>query len=190
MVKPVKMEKGYIEAFKVAREKIRFLYPVQKVLKTFYFGKNYLIKLPEVEFINADELNDREKILILHYLSSPIPEENYDTSFISFKEIKTGNIYFPSIFSRVHNPLIQKFSNSPEKFMEKALSLQATPTPMEKYSVKFHIFPEIHVIINFYPEDEEFPSDAKVLFSSITEKIFNIEDIVIMCEEIVEKLIK
>lgn len=188
MVKTI-MKKGYIKAFEIAREKIKSLYANQEVLKVSYLGKNYIIKLPEVEFINGEELNDREKILILHYLSS-IPDRNYDSEFISFKEIKTGNIYYPSIFSRVHNPLIQKFSNSPEKFMEKAISLQAIPISTEKYSVKFHVFPEIHVIITFYPEDEEFPPDVNFLFNSITEKFFNIEDIVIMCEEIVEKLIK
>lgn len=200
------MGKMYQDALKIAVDKLKKIHPEELVRKSGikwdkdkqifsipYFNKTCSIKYPEIKFINEEELNDKEKILILHYLigssaefqKSKIKEE---TKLISFKEIETGEIYFPSIETRVYKPIIEKFGNEPEEFLTKSIKIGGEISDFSKFSVKFQIFPEVSTVFVLYPSDEEFPSSCQVLFNSEIREIFEIEDIVIMCEEIVEKL--
>ncbi|MCL5408654.1 MAG: DUF3786 domain-containing protein [Candidatus Omnitrophica bacterium] len=188
-----------MNAFEVALKKLKESSPgqiainiggtwdkVKNILTVFYLDTFYSIQYPEIKFLD-ETLKNREKILILHYL---IGAKKYikENGFIGFKDIPSGEMYYPALHSRIYKPLIKKFGDHPLNFMEKAKKLNGKPFDISEFSVRFSVFPKIHLIFILYPADEEFSADAKVLFDASISEIFDIENIVVMCEEIVIKL--
>lgn len=149
-----------------------------------YLTRDYIFDVKKEKFI-PDDLSDKEKILALHYL---ISSNNFkiNNELITFKELPTGNIYFPSIRARVHQPLIEKFGKVPQEFIKKAVSINGEI--IGETSIKFNVFPEVFYIFELIPEDEEFPAEVKIFFNKTTVNIFQIEDIVIISEEITNHL--
>lgn len=193
--------KGYQEAYRRSREKLQALPPQQvaertggcwdekeKILVVSYLKRPCLIQYPEISFRNGESLTVKEKILILHYLvnSREIPEAG---TLIGPKEIETGSIYYPSVISRVYRPTVEKFGKTPNEFLKKALELNAEKSDFSEYAVKFTVFPKVKLLFVLHPEDAEFPADCQVLFDANINQLLETEDIVVMCEEITERLI-
>lgn len=199
------MEKGYEEAVYLTVKKLKESNPSEIVercgaewvaeegiIKIKYLNKTYLIKYPEIKILNGDALTEKEKILILHYLSSS-PDLSYEKTeqkYISFKEIKTGNIYFPSFENRVIKPLVLMYGERPELFIKKSIDTGGERTDFSDYSVIFRVFPRVEVIFILYPADEEFPAGVSVLFNPSITDYLDIEDTAILSEEIVNKIIQ
>lgn len=198
------MEKGYNKALLVAVEKIKQTAPERieencgaewfsedNIIKIRYFNKTYSVKYPEIKFLNGQNLSEKEKILILHYLASPGNSHHSETcrQYISFREIKTGTIYFPSFEDRVIKPLIATYGGNPELFIQKSLVIGGSKSSFSKYSIIFRIFPKVEVMFALYPADEELPAGASVLFNPSITDFLDIEDIAIVCEESVNKFL-
>lgn len=192
------MAKGYDDALKKSAEKLRRIPPEQTaencgaewlqeegILKINYLDETCSIKYPEIEFLDGQSLTDKEKVLILHYLSSsPAAVRSTGETYIGFREIKTGNIYFPSFEDRVIKPLVSEYGKTPESFVQKALAAGGQKSVFSVYSVIFRLFPMISVVFVLYPADEELPAGAAVLFHPSITGFLDIEDIAIACEEI------
>ncbi|MCM8825600.1 MAG: DUF3786 domain-containing protein [Candidatus Omnitrophica bacterium] len=160
----------------------------KKVIVVPYLNLYCNISIPDFSFLEPF-INTKEKILILHYLIRSNNSIAETGSLISFSELQAGNIYKPSIESRVYRPLLDKFGSSGEKFLKKAFSLGAEKIELSEFSVKIKVFPKVWIYVVLYLEDEEFPASCQILFDSSIIKIFETEDIVVMCEEITERLI-
>ncbi len=163
-----------------------FLDKEKNVLTISYLGIPYHIQYPEINFLDAQLLKEREKILILHYLAQS-GKHVKEKGFIGFTDIPSGKMYYSHITLRLYKPLIIKFGNSPEEFIQKSKQFNGHISDVSEFSIKFSVFPKISVVFIIYPEDEEFPADAKIIFNSEAE-IFDIENIVAMCAELVIKL--
>jgi len=159
----------------------------EETLVVPYLGRQYHIKASDFSFKEAD-INTREKILIFHYLarSKNISETE---NLISFSELEAGNIYKPSIEARVYRVLTDKFGSHVEDFLRKARLLGGQETHLGKFSVKIQVFPKICVYFIFYPADDEFPASCQILFDSSIKQLLETEDVVVMCEEITERLV-
>lgn len=178
------MKKGFLQAFKESLGLLK--QKNQTVFDLIYWNKNYILNIAEGKFI-PDDLNEREKILILHYLNS-LPAVK-DERLITFKELPTGNIYFSSIYSRVYQPVIEKYGKYPEEFIVKCVKMGGKK--IKENTIEFNIFPEVKYLFELIPEDEEFPAELKVFFNRTTLNIFKqIEDVVIIAEEITEKIVE
>lgn len=160
----------------------------QNMLIVPYLNTECFLKLPDFSFVQDENLKTKEKVLILHYLAQS-KNIHEDGILISFSELEAGNIYKPSIESRIYKPLTDRFRLSGETFLKNASSLGATKTQHSKYSVRLNVFPKVSIYIIFYPEDDEFPASCQMLFDSSIKNILDTEDIVVICEEITEKLI-
>ncbi|MCM8767162.1 MAG: DUF3786 domain-containing protein [Candidatus Omnitrophica bacterium] len=157
----------------------------KRQVKIIYFGKEIEIDLNSKNF--KPELETKEKILILHYLLRKKTEQDFlNDEIISFKELNEGPFYFPSIYSRVYLPLIERYSENPEKFVEKGISIGGQK--ISNFKIKFEIFPEIYYILELIPQDDEFPADIKIFFNKKASEIFEIEDLAIIGELIVSKM--
>lgn len=178
------MEKAFVEALKKGWENISHLSKEGKIEIT-YFGEKIEVDLNSKNFY--PEIEPMEKILILHYLSKKTSNEKND-EFISFKDLKEGTFYYPSIYSRIYSPIIEKFGKSPELFVEKGI--KAGGIKISDFTLKFTIFPDVYFILELIPEDEEFLASLKILFNKKSSEIFEIEDLTIIGEIIVSKLLK
>lgn len=191
------MEKSFIEVFDKSFEKVIKIVEEQNLKKEVelkdnkifvsYFKNRVEIDLTKRKFY--PELEDREKILILHYVCGKykINEENEGDEIITFKNLPEGSFYFPSIYSRIYQPLIEKYKENSDKFFEKMVEIGREK--ITDYSVKIKIFPDVFFIFEIIPEDDEFPADLRVFFNKISSEIFEIEDLTIIGEIIVSKIL-
>lgn len=166
------------EAFKKAKEKIK-----EERVYVEYFGEKILIDLNSKKFL--PDLKNVEKILILHYITGKSDQTSEE--MITFKELPEGSFYFPSIYSRIYLPIIEKYGENVKGFLEKGV--EKGGERVSEFSIKFKIFPEVFYIFEIIPPDDEFPADLKVFFNKTASKIFPIEDLVIIGEIIISKFL-
>ncbi len=156
------------------------------VLTISYLTHGCKITLPDLIFRDDQWLTEKEKVLICHYLldSRGLPS----TSLVSFKEMEAGNFYFPSFQNRVINPLLEWFGGKPEMFLPATEKIGGKRFEDAPLGVVIPAFPKVSVYFLLYPADEEFPPELKVLFSGSIKKYLDTEDAVVLCEEIVARL--
>ena len=122
-------EYGYELAYKLAREELAKISDIeqqchksgaqyqvidsQKVIFIKYLNQSYRITFPDVEISLMDseeEVPLRDKILILHYLTSA-KGTSLTNKLITYKELPEGIIYFPTFSKRTIEPLLAHFGN-------------------------------------------------------------------------------
>ncbi|MCS7179742.1 MAG: DUF3786 domain-containing protein [bacterium] len=178
------MEKAFISALNEGWENLLRNIKEEKI-DVLYFGQKIELDLNSKKFI--PEIEDRDKIIILHYLLGKMNSDIIkDDEFITFKELPEGTFYYPSIYSRIYLPLIEKYKKNPDIFIEKGISKGGEKT--SNFSIRFKVFPDVHYIIELIPEDDEFPADIRVFFNKKSSEIFEIEDLAIIGEIIVSKM--
>ena len=158
-----------------------------------YLGREVWLSLPGGTMITpggGGPLSLREEILILHYLekASGIPPTG---NWISFAEISGGTFYHPVFLQRCKAPLVRHLGGEPQWL----LSLAAEEVGGESLAlgdagVKIPIFPRVALGMILWRGDAEFPPDGNVLFDSSITGYLPVEDIVILAETVVWKLIK
>jgi hypothetical protein len=158
-----------------------------------YLGREVWLSLPagSMEFPGGGgPLSLREEILILHYLekaSGILPTGNW----ISFAEIPGGTFYHPVFLQRSKGPLVKFFGEDPRKLLALAAEeVRGEPWDMGDTGVKIDAFPRVSLGLVLWKGDEEFSPEGNVLFDSSVTGYLPVEDIVILAETVVWKLIK
>ena len=195
------------EAFKLAVEefkKIDLKSTLEKsgaILKTIdsretialtYLNQEYFIFLPEVEITysgSKKEVSLREKIIILHYLNKSKGTQ-LSGKWIDFRDVPEGNNYYSVFEGRVYKPFLRAFGERPHLFLESAQSLKGKRADFADFSVIIPVFPKVSVSLLIYKGDEEFPPAGKALFDFNIKDYLPTEDVVIVCEDLVKKLIR
>ena len=165
----------------------------QKRIALRYLGREVFLSFPgeRIETSNGrDPVSLREEILILHYLEkargNPLTGK-----WISFAEIPGGTFYHPVFLKRCKAPLVKFFGESPEGLLSAAVDeVRGEPWSMGDVGVKIQAFPFVALGLVLWKGDTEFPPDGNVLFDSSITGYLPAEDIVILAETVVWKLIK
>ncbi len=131
----------------------------------------------------------REEILILHYLETargtPLSKE-----WISFGSIPAGAFYNPVFQKRCKAPLVRFFGENPDDLRSVAVALNAEPVALGDGAVKIPALPMIPIALVLWQGDKDFPPEGNVLFDSSVTDYLPVEDMVILVETVVWKLIK
>ena len=157
-----------------------------------YLGHFYRIVLPEGEVsstINEEPATMRDKILILHYFitttgSSPT------NRLVTFRELPAGRNYFPTFIKRVINPITERFGSFPEELITAAENLDGSRNTYGDISVTIQAFPRMAVTLVLWRGDKDFPPQGNILFDANVSDYLPLEDITILCETIVWKLVR
>lgn len=165
----------------------------QKRIGLHYLGRDLFLSFPQgtIEAKNGGgPVPLREEILIFHYLEkargTPLTGK-----WISFAEIPGGTFYYPVFLQRCKAPLVKYFKENPEGLLSAAAAeFKAEPWSMGDVGVKIQAFPFVTVGLVLWKGDAEFPPDGNVLFDSSITGTLPVEDIVILAETVVWKLIK
>ena len=162
------------------------------IIQLPFFQDICQITIPDFEFSllrSQDQLNLTNQILILHYLNGvkdiPSAGEN-----ISFKEVPSGEFYYPAFARRSIDPLLQTFGQKLQAFKLVAKSLGGEAVAMGDFGIRIQIFPKVPVVLVFWLGDEDFPPDLNVLFDATIEKFFSTEDIAVIGQELMIRMIK
>jgi hypothetical protein len=158
-----------------------------------YLGREICLSFPggTMEPRNGgDPLSLREEILIFHYLegATGIPASG---EWTSFSEIPGGTFYNPVFLQRCKAPLVKHFGEDPQKLIAVAAEeVRGETFPLGDTGVKVPAFPRVNLGLVLWKGDEEFPPEGNVLFDSSVTGYLPVEDIVILAETVVWKLIK
>jgi hypothetical protein len=157
-----------------------------------YLGREVWLSLPEgiLETPGGGSISLREEILILHYLekASGIPLTG---NWVSFAEIPGGAFYHPVFLQRSKAPLVKFFGEDPQRFLGLASEeAGGEPWEMGDTGVKIQAFPRVALGMVLWKGDAEFPPEGNVLFDSSITDYLPAEDIVILAETVVWRLIK
>ena len=157
-----------------------------------YFHTTCQITIPRLKFFltkNRESINLSNQILILHYLNGvkDIPCEN---KLISFKEIPSGEFYYPAFARRSIEPLLKTFSKNFQAFKSIAEGLGGKPVATGDAGIKISVFPRVPITLVLWFADSEFPPDLQILFDASITEFLSTEDIAVLSQEVMIRMIK
>ena len=164
----------------------------QQVIIIEYLNQSYQITLPDIEISLMDseeEVPIRDKILILHYLTSAKGTPTSNKS-IAYKELPEGSNYFPTFYKRAIKPLIDHFGKQPHLLVDAAGKLGGYKVDYGDVAVTINAFSRVPITLVLWQGDEEFPPEGSILFDATVSDYISTEDINVLCEIIAWKLVK
>ena len=157
-----------------------------------YLGRELLLSFPQgtIGARNGQgPIPLREEILILHYLekASGAPLAG---RWVSFFEVPGGAFYHSVFLMRCKSPLIKFFGEEPQKLLSVAEEVQGEPLDLGDVGIKIQAFPHVPLGLVLWRGDAEFPAEGSVLFDASVSEYLPVEDMVILAETVVWKLVK
>jgi len=198
-------ERGFELSYKFACEKLakirdieeqcrksgaRYLGPHEIVIN--YLNQPYHIMLPDGSILLEDggiEAPLRDKILILHYFTGAkgTPATG---KLIAYKQLPGGVSYFPAFSHRAIGPLVKNFGKSSELLIKAAAKLGGCETEYGDISVNVNAFARVPITLVLWKGDEEIAPNGNILFDANISDYLSTEDVTVLCETIIWKLIK
>lgn len=198
-------ERGFKLSYKFAREQLtkigdiekqcrrsgaRYLEPNGIVIN--YLNQTYRIMLPDGKILLEDsniEAPLRDKILILHYFTGA--KGTAPTGkLIAFKQLSGGVSYFPAFSQRAINPFVKHFGQKPELLIDISAKLGGYNSNQGDVSVTIDAFNHVPITFALWRGDEEFSPSGAILFDANISDYLSTEDVTVLCETIVWKLVK
>ena len=164
----------------------------QKAIAIKYLGRSYVITLPDVVLSlkdSTEEIPLRERALVLHYFISAkgTPLTN---KLINFRELPEGTVYYPTFLKRAVNPLINNFGQEPQLLMEAGKKLGGYQAEHGDIALTINAFSRVPITFILWRGDEEFAPQGNVLFDANIPDYLSTEDITVLCETIIWKLVR
>lgn len=162
------------------------------ILKIPFLNRVYQFSLPECEFTDcsgsAQEIPLQEQVLLLHYLQAETIPPPSDT-LIAYREIPGAAFYFSAFVKRAIDPLKKVFGDNLQKLEQAALKLNGQKIPAGDAGFHFLVLPKLPLQIILWEGDDEFPSEANVLFDENIGDYLSPEDAAWLAGMLVYRLI-
>jgi hypothetical protein len=198
-------EHGYELSYKLAREQLakssdiqeqcrksgaQYVEPNEIVIN--YLNQPYHITLPDAEISLEDskmEVPLKDKILILHYFTEAkgTPATG---KLITYKQLPGGVSYFPAFSQRAIAPLVNHFGKDPELLIKSAAKLGDCGADYGDVSVNVNAFDHVPITLVLWRGDEELAPNGNILFDANISDYLSTEDITVLSEAIIWKLVK
>jgi hypothetical protein len=131
----------------------------------------------------------RDKILILHYFTRA--KGTVATGkLIAFKQLSGGVSYFPAFSQRAIDPLARNFGSNPELLRKAAAKLGGREAGYGDASVTINAFDHVPVTLVLWRGDEDVAPNGNILFDANVSDYLPTEDVTVVCETIIWKLVK
>ena len=158
-----------------------------------FLDRKYSVHYPEFEFKDINDLNKevpiQEQIILLHYLISAGKIEKKSGKWISYREIPGASFYFEAFVKRAINPLKKRFGDNPATIAEPAGKLFGASIETGDAGYEFYLLPKVPLQLIIWMGDEEFPSEANILFDESIGALLSPEDVAWLSGMLVYRLI-
>lgn len=156
-----------------------------------YLGQGVFLNFPEgaISASSGPPLSLREEIFLLHYLERASGRP-LTGDWISFAEIPGGAFYQPVFAQRCQSALARNFGQEPEGIRSLTGEWEGENLGLGDAGIKLPVLPRLPVGLVLWRGDAEFPAEGKILFDSSVSGYLPLEDIVVMAETVVWKLVK
>lgn len=156
--------------------------PESKTFNIKFINKNLKVKYPsgDIFYANLELFNDiSSEILILRYLVNA-KESNMSNTYITYKEIKGGYVYYPNFKSRTIKDFIYNYAKNLVNFKEKMELYNVEKLDFGDASYKVRFINDIHIVFILWEGDSEFEASGNILFESNINDYFDAEDIAVI----------
>ncbi len=163
-----------------------------KTIELCFLNRPLSITLPDFSFSTETEKEKAslwEQILVLHYLANS-EQAALQNTLINYRRLRDGALYAEAFERRCIEPLLATFGLAPEGLIAAATALGGRAAEFADVAVRIPAFPRLSIICCLWKPDDEFESEATILFDAATEQFLCAEDIAVLCQQIVLKLIK
>ena len=164
----------------------------KKVIILEYLNRSYQVTLPDIEISLKDSEEAvplKDKILILHYLTQAKGTPG-SSKMITYKELPEGANYFPTFFKRTIKPLVDHFGQEPQRLVDAVEKLGGQKADYGDVAGTINAFSRVPITLVLWRGDEEFSPEGNILFDSTISDYLSTEDINVLCEIIVWRLVK
>ncbi len=157
-----------------------------------YLNQSYHIVIPDCKISleeSGAEVPLKDKILILHYFTGAkgTPATG---KFIAYKQLLGGVSYFCAFSQRAIAPLVKNFGKSPELLMKAVTKLGGHKADHGDVSVTVRAFALVPITLVLWRGDEEVPPNGNMLFDANVSDYLSTEDVTVLCETIIWKLVR
>jgi len=156
-----------------------------------FMYENYTIDVTSsaVKLTSTDrDVPLRSKILILHYFLQAI-NSKLTNEHITYRQLPGGLIYYPTFMQRTVKRLTDAFGNKIQDFIAAGLKVGADIGREGDASLVIRAFPRVSVNLVLWQGDNELPPQLNILFDDTISDYLEPEDVTVMCEIIVGRLI-
>jgi hypothetical protein len=122
-------------------------------------------------------------LLVLHYLLCDIPVKK-SGKLISFREFPGGQFYYEPFLSRTVKPVIAKYGNDIENIKKRLAKFDYKEVRLGDFGAEIQAFGPFEITFIYRLGDNEFPTDAEVLFDSAFKRVFEAEDAAVIAGKI------
>ena len=134
---------------------------------------------------------DYTSIILLHYLIKKLTLGNLPAltgDWKEFRELAGGEAYYPAFKKRTIDHILTKYGSNPDALLSATERMNAKRSGLGDVGIVIYPFDQVALLVKISRADEEFGADGAILFDSNIEKIFCMEDIVVLTEIIVHQL--
>jgi hypothetical protein len=148
------------------------------------------ITMPDGEFISHPdgEVPVQEKVLIIHYLNNA-KGNRPKCDWVTFREVPAGEFYYSAFVKRAIDPLKRAFAENVDVLKRVAPLLKGEQVSEADIAFSFLPLPFVPLKVLLWKGDEEFPSEATILFDRTVSEFFSAEDIAWLSGMVVYRLI-
>jgi hypothetical protein len=102
-------------------------------------------------------------VFLIHYLLR-VPETGPVYEWISEKDVPGGATFFRGPHEIPTREIVDRFGNAVDAFQKRCEQLGGRALPMADAAASFLITPQAPVAVLYWQGDEDFPSEAKILY--------------------------
>jgi len=169
----------YEPALNKAWEEIARL-SAEKTFTLKFFNDEYSVDVTAKKILSLScnvPAKDFVSILLLHYLEQKLKGlPGLTKEWISFKELSSGDAYYPAFRKRAIEPILRKYGAAPEAIFKGA----ARKIDQADAAVIIEAFAGVPIMIEIWKGDEEFGPDANMLFDRSISRVFCTEDVAVL----------
>jgi hypothetical protein len=168
----------------------RYVGPNEVVVN--YLNQPHHIMLPNAKVLLENrgiEVPLRDRILILHYFTGA-KGTTATGKLIAYKQLPGGISYFPAFSQRAIGPLVKNFGESPELLAKAAAELGGREVDYGDVSVTINAFDHVPITLVLWKGDEEIAPNGNTLFDANIPDYLSTEDVTVLCETIIWKLVR
>lgn len=157
-----------------------------------YLNEPYYVDLKDgriSNYKNEEELPLRDRIIILHYLTEA-KGSPFTGKLLTYAQMEGGRFYFPVFHKRTVEPMVRFFSEKPEMLLEASRNFGAQRERYGDISVSILPLPMVKMYLILWKGDVDVPPNGNILFDRNVTDYLCAEDIAVLTEIVVWKIIK
>jgi len=157
-----------------------------------FFGQEYAISSDD--FVvrwteSGEEPSSFTQSLILTYLATA-DGTTPSSRWIGFRDLPEGLFYVQAFQGYSGGRLVRELEGGVEAFRRACEALGGEPLEIGDAGYVFIVLPRVHLALVFWEGDEEFPSQARVLFEDTSAKYMPTDGLAILGSQLVGRALK